>query len=305
MGVDVSQLSWSNTAVEVSCITAVRTLLGESPVWSAVENSLYWVDIIGRKLHRTVPGNGEVATWELPSSPGMIALRLKGGLVVALEDGIYGFDPPSGRCDLLVPLEADIPWNRPNDGKCDAQGRLWVGTMNRADSTRPTGNFYRIDPDLRVTKMGERFRVPNGLAWDPADRIMYHTDSRTRHVLSYAFEPESGERSGGQEFFPFERERGGSVDGAAMDTDGGYWTVLYGGGKLIRVTPDGGLDRDIPLPVTQPTMPAFGGPDMKTIFVTSASQKLDEHERASQPLAGGLLSVPVDVRGHDVHPFGG
>lgn len=235
----------------------------------------------------------------------MIALRRKGGLVIALEDGLYGFDPPSGRCDLLVPLEAEWPGNRPNDGKCDARGRLWLGTMNMADSTRPSGNFYRIDPDLRVTKIGEGFRVPNGLAWDPADRVMYHTDSRTRHVMSYAFDPATGERSGGQEFFSFDRERGGSVDGAAMDTEGGYWTVLYGGGKLIRVTPDGDLDRIIPLPVTQPTMPAFGGPDMKTIFITSASQKLGADELASQPLAGGLLSVAVDVRGHDVHPFGG
>ncbi len=291
--------------MKISCITNERALLGESPVWSAAENSLYWVDIPARLLHRTDPGNGKTQSWEMPSSPGMIALRRKGGLVVALEDGLYGFDPPTGRCDLLVPLEADTLENRPNDGKCDAAGRLWVGTMNMVDSTRPSGNFYRIDPDLRVTKIGEGFRVPNGLAWDPADRIMYHTDSRTRHVMSYAFEPESGERSGGREFFPFERERGGSVDGAAMDTDGGYWTVLYGGGKLIRVTPGGNVDRDIPLPVTQPTMPAFGGPDMKTIFITSASQKLGEDDLASQPLAGGLLSVPVDVRGHGVHPFGG
>ena len=190
----------------------------------------------------------------------MIALRRMGGLVVALEDGLYGFDPLSGRCGLLVELEADIPENRPNDGKCDAAGRLWVGTMNRTDSTRPSGSFYRIDPDLGVTKIEDGLRVPNGLAWDPADRVMYHTDSRTRHVLSYAFDPTSGVRSGVREFFPFERERGGSVDGAAMDAEGGYWTVLYGGGKLIRVTPGGRRDRDIPLPVTQLTMPAFGRP---------------------------------------------
>ena len=291
--------------MEVSCITAERALLGESPVWSAAENSLYWVDIPGRLLHRTDPGNGDTETWELPSQPGMIALRRKGGLVVALEDGIYGFDPPSGRCVLLVPLEAEILGNRANDGKCDAQGRLWVGTMDKADSTLPSGNFYRIDPDLRVTKIGEGFRVPNGLAWDPADRVMYHTDSRTRHVSAHDFDPATGEMSGGREFFPFDREKGGSVDGAAMDTEGGYWCVLYGGGKLIRVTPGGNVDRDIPLPVTQPTMPAFGGPDMKTIFITSASQKLGEDDLASQPLAGGLLGISVDVRGHGVHPFGG
>ena len=291
--------------MEVSCITSERALLGESPVWSAAENCLYWVDIIGCSLHRTDPANGDTETRELPSQPGMIALRRKGGLVVALEDGLYGFDRSSGLSDRLVPLEADAPGNRANDGKCDARGRLWLGTMNKTDSNRPSGNFYRIDGDLRVTKIGEGFRVPNGLAWDPADRVMYHTDSRTRHVLAHDFDPATGELSGGQEFFPFDREKGGSVDGAAMDSAGGYWCVLYGGGRLIRVTPGGDLDIDIPLPVTQPTMPAFGGADMKTIFITSASQKLDEDERASQPLAGGLFSVPADVRGHGVHPFGG
>ncbi len=291
--------------MDISCITGERALLGESPVWSAAENSLYWVDILRQLLHRTDPGNGEAETWELPSQPGMIALRRKGGLVVALEDGLYGFDPQTGRCGLLVELEADSPENRPNDGKCDAAGRLWVGTMNMTDSTRPSGNFYRIDPDLGVTKIEDDFRVPNGLAWDPADRVMYHTDSRTRHVMSYDFDPASGERSGAREFFPFERERGGSVDGAAMDEQGGYWTVLYGGGKLIRMTPEGVLDGDIPLPVTQPTMPAFGGADMKTIYITTASQKLDRDALAAQPLAGGLLRIPAGVRGHPVHPFGG
>lgn len=291
--------------MEVSCITSERALLGESPVWSAAENCLYWVDILGRALHRTDPASGDTETWELPSQPGMIALRRQGGLIVALEDGLYGFDPPTGRCDLLVPVEADAPANRANDGKCDARGRLWLGTMNGTDSTRPSGNFYRIDADLNVTRIGEGFRVPNGLAWDPDDRVMYHTDSRTRYVSAHDFDATTGEMSGGREFFAFDREKGGSVDGAAMDTQGGYWCVLYGGGRLIRVTPGGDLDTDIPLPVTQPTMPAFGGADMKTIFITSASQKLNEDERASQPLAGGLFSVHVDVQGHEVHSFAG
>ncbi|MCH8237593.1 MAG: SMP-30/gluconolactonase/LRE family protein, partial [Proteobacteria bacterium] len=279
------------------CITDERALLGESPLWSAEEGCVYWVDILGRKLHRTNPDNLETRTWDLPSCAGMIALRRQGGLVVALEDGLYGFDPGSGRLDRLAAFEDDLPGNRPNDGKCDAQGRLWVGTMNKTDGSLPTGNFYRIDPDLRVTKIETGYCIPNGLAWSPDNSVMYHTDTRSNLVRAWDFDPATGERTEAREFFAFERETSGGVDGAAMDTRGGYWAALYGGGRLVRVSPEGAQDREIPLPVSQPTMPAFGGPDMKTIFITSASQKLGADELASQPLAGGLLSVAVDVRG--------
>ncbi len=291
--------------MKVRCITAERALLGESPVWSAEEGAVYWVDILGRKLHRTNPDNHETRTWDLPGFAGMIALRRKGGLVVALEDGLYGFDPQSGLLDLLAAFEDDQPGNRPNDGKCDAQGRLWVGTMNKTDASRPTGNFYRIDPDLQVTKIGSGYCIPNGLAWSPDDGVMYHTDTRSNRVSAWDFDPPTGDRTEAREFFPFNRETSGGVDGAAMDTRGGYWAALYGGGRLIRVSPEGTRDKEIPLPVSQPTMPAFGGPDMKTIFITSASQNLSGEERESQPLAGGLLAVPSDVRGHEVYPFGG
>ncbi len=291
--------------MEIRCITNERALLGESPVWSTEEGSVYWVDILGKKLHRTNPDSRETRTWELPGFAGMIALRRKGGLVVALEDGLYGFDPKSGRLDLLAAFEADQPGNRPNDGKCDAQGRLWVSTMNKTDGSRPTGNFYRIDPNLKVNKIGSGYRIPNGLAWNPDNSVMYHTDTRSNLVNAWDFDPPTGERTEARKFFSFNRETAGGVDGAAMDTRGGYWAALYGGGKLVRMSPEGIEDREIPLPVSQPTMPAFGGPDMKTIFVTSASQNLSGGERVSQPLAGGLLAVPCDVRGHEVYPFGG
>ena len=141
----------------ITCLTDIRAELGECPVWSPAENVVYWIDIKGRKLHRTAPDTRTTASIDLPSRPGMIALRKKGGLVVALEDGLYACDPSSGALDLLVHLESDKPENRANDGKCDAAGRLWVGTMNLIKECRPTGSFYRIDPDLTVTKFGGGF----------------------------------------------------------------------------------------------------------------------------------------------------
>lgn len=291
--------------MRIRCITDERAALGESPVWAAAEGCVYWIDIRGRKLHRTDPASPETRTWALPGQPGMIALRRRGGLVVAMEGGLYAFDPQAGRFDFLVRLEKDGSGNRPNDGKCDAAGRLWLGTMNAADAGRATGCFYRVDADLTVTLIESGFRVPNGLAWSPDDRVMYHADTRGNLVRAFTFDSGSGERSAERPFYPFDRALTGGVDGAAMDAEGGYWAALYGGGKLVRVTPKGVVDREIPLPVSQPTMPAFGGADMRTLYVTSATQRLAPEALEAEPLAGGLLALPVDVAGHPVHPFGG
>ncbi len=291
--------------MEIRCITEERALLGESPVYSAPENAVYWVDILGPSLYRTDLTTLKTASWDLPRPVGMIALRSSGGLMLALDDGLYGFEPMTGDLGLLTGIEADRPGNRTNDGKCDAAGRLWVGTMNKTDSSQPTGSFYSVDAGLTVTEIATGLRIPNGLAWSPDNAVMYHTDSRAGMVHAYDFDPATGERSGEREFYKFEREKTGSVDGAAMDIEGAYWTVLYGGGTLIRILPDGTVDREIPLPVTQPTMPCFAGPDMKTIVITSAAQKLSDEELEAQPLAGGLLALAVDVPGHPVYPFGG
>jgi len=289
----------------ITCITDIRAELGECPVWSAAEKAVYWIDIHGRKLHRTDPRTRTTESRALPSRPGMIALREKGGLVVVLEDGVYGCEPKSGALELLVPLESDLPENRPNDGKCDAAGRLWVGTMNLIEEGRPSGNFYRIGPDLTVTKIATGLGIPNGLAWSPDDKTMLHTDTCANVVWRYDYDPASGERNAEETYFRFDSAKTGGVDGAAMDTEGGYWPALYGGSKLLRILPDGTVDREFPLPVSQPTMPAFGGPEMSTLFVTSAYQNLSDSERRAQPLAGGLLAVETNVRGHSVHAFGG
>ncbi|MDA1090529.1 MAG: SMP-30/gluconolactonase/LRE family protein [Proteobacteria bacterium] len=290
--------------MDIHCLCEDRVLLGESPVWSAQEKCVYWIDILGPSLLRTDLINGETMSWGLPSRPGMIALRGVAGLIIALEDGLYGFNPPTRQLSRLCHFEEDRPENRANDGKCDIAGRLWLGTMNNTDSTQETGGFYRFDPGLVATQVGGAYRIPNGLAWSPDDTVMYHTDSRAGMVYAYDYDAGTGERSGEREFFKFDREKTGSVDGAAIDIEGGYWTVLYGGGKLIRLLPDGTLDREIPLPVSQPTMPAFGGADMKTLFITTAAQNLSEGELKAEPLAGGLLALNVDVPGHPVHCFG-
>ncbi|MBT6095325.1 MAG: SMP-30/gluconolactonase/LRE family protein [Rhodospirillaceae bacterium] len=291
--------------MEAICISDERALLGESPVWSASDNAIYWIDILSKRLHRTTLENGKTSTWNLPSCPGMIAMRRKGGLVVALEDGLYEFSPLTGKCQLLVSIEADKDYNRPNDGKCDACGRLWLGTMNKVDPNRETGSFYRIDPDLTVTKIASQYRIPNGIAWSPDNEIMYHADTRKSVVWTYDFHLQSGQLSKQRDFFIFDRSDMGGVDGAAIDMEGGYWAAMYGGGQVVCRLPSGEIDHAVKLPVTQPTMPAFGGPDMTTLFVTSARQKLSDRMLSEQPMAGGLLAISTDTKGGPVHSFGG
>lgn len=291
--------------MEIINIALSPANLGESPVWSAGESALYWVDINGCRLHRAQYPSLSIQSWETPSRAGMIALRSQGGLVVAMVDGLYAFDPNAEDWQLLVELETDQPGNRPNDGKCDAAGRLWVGTMNIEDPMQPTGSFYRIATDLNVTKIAGDIRIPNGLAWSPDDNLLYRTDTRSGVVLRYPFDADTGTLGAETRFFDFNAREIGGVDGAAMDTDGGYWAALYGGSRVVRINNDGEIDREISLPARQPTMPCFGGPEMKTLFVTSAAQNLDKAVLAAEPDNGGLLMVETDVIGHPVHPFRG
>ena len=291
--------------MDIQCVSEKRALLGESPVWFQKENSIYWIDIIEKKLYRTEIEHQKTTTWELPSCPGMVALRARGGLIIALEDGIYAFRPESGELELLVNLEADIKENRPNDGKCDLAGRLWVGTMNKLDASLETGSLYRIDPDLTITRVASQYHIPNGLAWSPDNRLMYHTDTRKNIVWMHKFDARIGQPKIKRKFFTFNRDKTGAVDGAAVDIEGGYWSAMYGGERITRRYPNGKTDFDINLPVTQPTMPTFGGQNMNTLFITTARQNLKSQDLKDQPMAGGLLAIPVTFEGTPVGLFGG
>lgn len=289
--------------MDIQCLTDQRALLGESPLWAPDESAVYWIDIRGQQLHRTTLTGPLTQTWDLPGPPGMIAHRRQGGLVIALPDGLYAFDPDSGGLEHLVSLESDRPENRANDGKPDVAGRLWLGTMHARDETIPSGTFYRITPSLNVTAIASGIQIPNGLAWSPDHKTMYRTDTASNVVHAYDFDAVSGEISNKRTFFHFDGPRTGGVDGAAIDSAGGYWTALYGGGKVIRITPDGTLDMEITLPVSQPTMPAFGGEDMQTMFITSARQNLTDNDMQVEPLAGALLMLKVPYKGSPVHSF--
>jgi sugar lactone lactonase YvrE len=289
---------------EVRCILDAKALLGECPVWSAEERALYWVDILAPALHRLEPTSGATRSWPMPSAIGSFGLRARGGAVVALRDGFHLLDFGSGRLTAVANPETDRPGNRFNDGKVAPDGSFWAGTMDEESLSRPTGALYRLDPDGSCRRMVDGLIVSNGLAWTGDGRTMFHSDSKGQVIWAYDHDPATGEITNRREVArPSEAQ--GRPDGAATDVEGCYWSAGISAGVLNRWTPDGRLERQIPLPCVAPTMPCFGGPDMRTIFVTSLRHHVPEQRLAERPLSGGIFAVQVDVPGVPVARFEG
>jgi len=289
--------------MEVQCVLEAAAGTGESPVWSEVEQALYWVDIPGCALHRLDPSTGDNATWAMPAQIGCVALREGGGLLVALQTGLFGFEPGEG---TLQPL-ADPPFDPAracfNDGRCDRQGRFWVHDM--ALPPAPSGQLYRVDRDHRVHPMAAGTMVGNGLAFSPDGRTLYHSDSHrsVQTIWAWDLDPADG-TIGNRRVFATTHDVAGRPDGAAIDADGCYWTAANDGWQLIRYTPQGKVDRTIRLPVRRPTMLAFGGRELDVIFVTSMQPGADDPP-ADQPLAGGLFALAVGIKGLPEPRFAG
>jgi L-arabinonolactonase len=280
---------------DVACALAAGALLGEGPIWDAAERVLYWVDIKGRAIHRFDPASGRDERWAVAEEVGSLAVRAGGGLVVALRSGFHFFDVATGRATPIVAPEPDRPGNRLNDGKPDRQGRFWAGSMDDAEG-KPTGALYRLDPDRSCHRLVDGIVVSNALCWSPDGRTMYHADSYQRTVWAWDFDPEHGEVANRRTFFEVQKGEG-APDGATVDAEGFVWIAHWGGWRLSRVDPAGRVERTVPLPVRQPTCPAFGGPDLDRLYVTTASINLSEEQRARQPLAGAILVLEPGVRG--------
>lgn len=268
-------------------------ILGEGPVWNGREQALYWVDIRAPAVRRLDPSTGERRSWAMPElCPGVGFDR--NGPIVALRRFIVSLDTDNGATRPLVEVEPAALDNRLNEMRCDRQGRIWVGSM-RDFGAAVTGSLYRIVPP-RVTKMLEPVHLPNGIAWSPDSRTMYFADTGDKRVRAYDFDAASGAMSGMRILVAAEALPG-VPDGCAIDADGCMWSVRYGAGMIVRITPDGRIDRKVELPATQPTACAFGGSDLRTLYVTSARQRLTDEALAQQPHAGSIFALRPDVGG--------
>jgi sugar lactone lactonase YvrE len=289
---------------DVTCVLAAKAELGECPVWAAEEQALYWVDIRAPALHRLDPTTGATRTWPLPSRVGSFGLRESGGAVVALVDGFHLLDLDTGALRFLAGPAEHIPGTRFNDGKVAPDGRFFAGTMDEEQLARPIAALHRLDPDGSRHEVVRDLVVSNGLAWSADGRTMFHSDSKAHVVWTYDYDPASGELSG-RRVLCRPTEEQGRPDGAATDEKGYYWSAGISAGVLNRWAPDGTLERSIPLPCSNPTAPCFGGPDMRTVFITSLRHGLPPEVLADKPLSGGVFAVRVDVPGVPVSRFRG
>ncbi|MGO4379973.1 SMP-30/gluconolactonase/LRE family protein [Pseudoduganella sp. RAF53_2] len=274
-----------------SCIWNVGAKLAEGPVWHAADNAFYFVDIKGQRLHRVnEDGSGQQSS----DAPGEIGFALPvqgGGFVCGLPGQLMQFTPELGFRPMLA-LETAIPGNRLNDGGVDVQGRLWFGSMDNAEEA-PTGALYRLDK-RGLVQIDSGYVITNGPCTSPDGKTFYHTDTLSKTV--YAFDKsETGSLSNKRVFTRIEGS--GYPDGSTVDSEGNVWIALFCGSRIERYTPSGELSATIPMPCPNITKIAFGGQDLRTVFVTTAWKGLTDAERAQYPLAGGVFTFRVDVPG--------
>jgi sugar lactone lactonase YvrE len=287
-------------------VSSVRAQLGECPLWSPTDGRLYWIDIDGRAVHRHDPTSGLDETRSAPGRPGSIALTTAPGrLLVAIEGRIAFFDWSTGAWQDWIDLEPEDTGNRMNDGRCDRAGRFWVGSMLAdTDAGRSTGILHRVEPDGGTMAVRSGIGIPNGLAFAPDGRTMYFADTHRDLVWAYDYDPATGEPTNERVFLDFETLPG-RPDGATVDEAGCYWIACVYGSVVLRVTPAGRVDRRVPVPVPKPTMAAFGGDDLSTLFVTTIGGGGTHEVDPTLPDAGALLAIDVGVRGLPEPAFAG
>ena len=295
---------------DVRVAVAQASLLGESPLWHPREHRLYWCDIPGKSLHRFDPSSGDLAHWQFGTEVSAVAPRLDGTLLLAMRDGLWRFDTADGSRGKLADPPYDTKLERFNDGKCDPQGRFWVGTIYEPrDPALASLHCYDAG---KLTRRADGITVSNGLAWSPNGRTMYWSDTKAHTVYAFDFEPQGGTLSGRREFarWPLKEAGqdldtyGGRPDGAAVDVEGCYWVAMFEGQRVLRLSPEGRMLREVILPCRCPTMPAFGGPDLRTLYITTARENRPPAELAMQPFAGCVLALDVDVPGLPANLYG-
>jgi sugar lactone lactonase YvrE len=286
--------------MEVEVILDAGAIIGESPTWAAAEQALYWIDVKRPALYRYDPHTGAQRTWPMSGDIGAFAL-LQGaaGAVVALRHGLHRLRFADGSLTLLAPSPFDPRLFRFNEGACDAAGRFWVGVM--FDPLQPqraarAASLHSFTLRAGLQPQPDAAQLHNGMAWSRDGRRFYLTHTRRREIFAFEFDPDGG-RLGARRLFARVTDGAGIPDGAAIDCEDGYWCALHGAGRLRRYSADGQADRDIALPVSQPTMCAFGGASLDELYVTSAADRLDPQQRQREPLAGALLRVRAGVRG--------
>ncbi len=295
--------------MEVARVLAARNIVGESPAWSAAEGALYWVDIVSKQVHRLKHGlkDNHLDTWDMPEWTCGVTPTARGDLLVALEHDLKRFDTDNHILSDWLTLPEEPTDNRNNELKCDPRGRLWLGTMQNniapdgsgTDITASSGALYCILPDKTVTQQLTGIGISNTLAWSADEQAFYFADSLANTLWRFDIDMTSTTLSQQSTFFA--PDNLGAPDGSAIDVDGYLWNSRFGAGCVVRLAPDGSIDTRIDLPAKNPTSCAFGGDDLKTLYITSARFGLAESELDDDQ--GALFAIQVDTPGLAVPAF--
>lgn len=288
--------SYNITSIPAQCF------LGESPYWSVERQSFFWVDIEKGRLFEHEIALGKTTIKSFPHRLTLVLVGQGGKLILALDREIASYDLETEELVWLTEVEADLPLNRFNDGKCDAKGRLWIGTLS-TKFTKGSGSLYRVGKELKPEKQLDQLTISNGMAWTADNRTFYFIDTPTRQIKAFHFDLESGE-------IEFDRvaieipEDLGFPDGMCIDQEGMLWVAHYGGSGVYRWNPSSGeLIDKIELPVPHITSCAFGGENMDTLLVTTAQENLSEAQLEEYPLSGDVFLVKTKARGEEANRF--
>jgi sugar lactone lactonase YvrE len=277
--------------------------LGEGVTWDHARRRVISVDIMRGRIHIFDPASGTARTLTVDQPVGTAVPCQSGGLMLALRDGFARLDTDAGALTWVAHVELDRPGQRMNDGACDAAGRFWAGTMCMQE--RPgLGSLYRLDPDGTVHTMLTDVGISNGIDWSLDGSRMYYVDSLVHRIDQFDFDLGSGRIANRRPFVTID-PADGYPDGLTVDAEGGIWLALWGGWAVRRYLPDGTLDRVLRVPVSHPTTCTFGGDDLASLYITSATIRLTETERLAQPLAGAVIRHRPGVTGRPAHAFAG
>lgn len=274
---------------------SVENELGEGVIWDAAGAAAWWTDIEGSTLYRYSPQDKQLDQWSTPERLGCFALVIdSANLICGFASGFAYFNPATGAIQWLSKIEQNNPGTRLNDGRADRQGRFWAGAMVESGE-QGVGALYYLDHQLQLSSPLSGLSISNGLCWSPDGKLMYHTDTPSRRIYRYDFDTDNGAIS--NQSLLVRTDKGCFPDGATVDAEGYIWSAQWAASQVVRYSPQGDVDFVLPLPVSQPTCVAFGGPTLNHLFITSAYQGMDAQARNAEPQAGNLFIFQTDIKG--------
>ena len=281
---------------EVEHLIGVQDEVGETPIWIPDEQAMYWIDLEGSTVHRYDPATCERKNWTLDAAVTALARRASGGWILATKTGLVFWDQQTNTTEFIVDPVADREALRFNDAAVDRQGRLVAGTANVQQFDAPDGVIYRLDADKSLHEIDDGYAVSNGLGFSPDGQCLYVTDMFHNRIIALDYDTESGTASNKRTFVEVPADTG-LPDGLTVDADGFVWSAHWAGARVTRYDPDGRIERQIPVPVTNATCLGFGGADMNELYIATAWFFMSDEERQAQPRAGDMFRVKTDVTG--------